>query len=117
MPISRFVAVSLRPASSVLRRTLARTGRVLRLETARLTTDRPRARFSCMTDSLTWAHSNSMGIAWIPRTADAEPVRVAGRMVRGYLLSFLPLRHHRSNAVERVDGRAPACDGTAWMPP
>src|SRR6185436_322836 len=49
----RFVAVSLRPASSVLSRTLARTGSVLRFETARLTTDRPRARFSCMTESFT----------------------------------------------------------------
>src|SRR6478672_4538532 len=53
MPISRLVAVSLSPASSVLSRTLARTGRVLRFETARLTTDRPRARFSCMTESFT----------------------------------------------------------------
>src|SRR5439155_17350506 len=52
-PISRFVVVSRRPPSSVLSRTLARTGRVLRLETARLTTARPRARFSCMTESFT----------------------------------------------------------------
>src|SRR4029077_7712647 len=55
MPISRLVAVSLSPASSVLSRTLARTGSVLRFETARLTTDRPRARFSCMTESFTSA--------------------------------------------------------------
>jgi hypothetical protein len=53
IPISRLVAVSLRPASSVRSRTLASTGRVLRLETARETTDRPRARFSCMTESFT----------------------------------------------------------------
>src|SRR5512143_1088282 len=53
MPISRFVAVSLRPASSVRSRTFASTGRVLRLETARDTTVRPRARFSCMTESFT----------------------------------------------------------------
>src|SRR3954462_5752210 len=60
MPISRFVAVSLRPASSVLSRTFARTGSVLRLETARLTTDRPGARFSCMTESFT---SGSLHVA------------------------------------------------------
>jgi len=53
MPISRFVAVSLRPASSVRRRTFASTGSVLRLETALETTERPRARFSCMTESFT----------------------------------------------------------------
>src|SRR3989304_3869120 len=53
MPISRFVAVSLRPGSSVRSRTLARTGSVLRELTARLTTWRPRARFSCITDSFT----------------------------------------------------------------
>ena len=53
MPISRFVAVSLRPASSVRSRTFASTGSVLRLETARETTERPRARFSCMTESFT----------------------------------------------------------------
>src|SRR3954447_19070360 len=53
MPISRFVAVSLSPASSVRRRTLASTGKVLRLLTALLTTCRPRARFSCMTESFT----------------------------------------------------------------
>src|SRR6476469_839665 len=52
MPISRLVAVSFRPPSSVFRRTFVRTGRE-RFETARLTTDRPRARFSCMTDSFT----------------------------------------------------------------
>src|SRR5262245_18232816 len=76
MPISRFVAVSFRPASSVLRRTFVRTGSE-RLETARLTTDRPRARFSCMTDSfnvgltprsgagaLSWAGSSRAG-PWI----------------------------------------------------
>src|SRR6186997_233624 len=53
MPISRLVAVSLRPASSVRSRTLASTGRELRLLTARLTVDRPRARFSCITESFT----------------------------------------------------------------
>ena len=53
MPISRLVAVSLRPASSVLRRTLLSTGSVLREETARETTDSPRARFSCITESFT----------------------------------------------------------------
>src|SRR6185503_13307872 len=52
-PISRLVVVRRRPPSSVLRRTLASTGRVLLLETARLTTPRPRARFSCITESFT----------------------------------------------------------------
>src|SRR3990170_3250542 len=41
------------PAASVRSRTLARTGSVLRELTARLTTWRPRARFSCITDSFT----------------------------------------------------------------
>jgi hypothetical protein len=50
MPISRFVAVSFSPPSSVRSRTLARTGRVARLATARLTIPSPRARFSCMTE-------------------------------------------------------------------
>src|SRR4029078_6849237 len=76
MPISRLVAVSLSPASSVLSRTLARTGRVLRLETARLTTDRPRARVSCMDESLT---SGSLQLAM-----DQDPgwSEVTGRSVR-----------------------------------
>ena len=50
MPISRFVAVSLRPASCVFSKTLARTGSVARLLTARLTVWSPRARFSCITE-------------------------------------------------------------------
>jgi hypothetical protein len=50
IPISRLVAVSLSPAFSVLRSTFARTGRVARLLTARLTVARPRARFSCITE-------------------------------------------------------------------
>ena len=57
IPISRFVAVSLRPASSVRSSTFARTGSVLRVDTARLTTASPRARFSCMTESFTSGHS------------------------------------------------------------
>src|SRR6476620_11563090 len=106
MPISRLVAVSLRPPSSVLSRTLARTGSVLRLETARLTTDRPRARFSCMTESLT---SGSLHLASrvtagrVGRRSGAIPT---GGRIGGYLLSFFYLRHHRNNAVESVDGRA-----------
>ncbi len=51
IPISRLVAVSFSPAFSVLSRTLASTGRVARLLTARPTTPSPRARFSCMTDT------------------------------------------------------------------
>ena len=53
MPISRLVAVRRRPPSWVLRSTLDRTGNVARLLTARLTRDRPRARFSCIKDSFT----------------------------------------------------------------
>src|SRR5687768_6718498 len=53
IPISRLVAVSLRPASSVRNRTFASTGSVLRLLTARLTVCSPRARFSCIRESFT----------------------------------------------------------------
>ena len=53
MPISRFVAVRRSPPSWVRMRTLDRTGSVARLLTARLTTDRPLARFSCIKDSFT----------------------------------------------------------------
>ena len=45
--------MSLSPASSVRMSTLPRTGSVLRDDTARLTTDRPRARFSCITETFT----------------------------------------------------------------
>ena len=87
IPISRFVAVSLRPASSVLSRTFASTGSVLRVETARLTTDRPRARFSCITESFTWAHSMDR----CPVGADARR-RVAAARIRlvdvGIFLNF-----------------------------
>jgi hypothetical protein len=51
IPISRLVAVSFRPPSCVLSSTLASTGNVARLLTARLTTPSPRARFSCMTET------------------------------------------------------------------
>src|SRR5688500_9439169 len=51
IPISRLVAVSLSPELSVFSSTLASTGSVARLLTARLTVWSPRARFSCMTDT------------------------------------------------------------------
>ena len=51
IPISRLVAVSLRPELSVFSSTLARTGSVARLLTARLTVWSPRARFSCITET------------------------------------------------------------------
>src|SRR5262245_37721493 len=98
MPISRFVAVSLRPASSVLSRTLARTGRVVRLEAARPPTDRPRARFSCMTESLTSGSLHLLGTrGWAGSLlgdgrVGAEAWVRGGRPVgvrRGYLPSFL----------------------------
>src|SRR3990170_6526988 len=77
MPISRLVAVSFSPASSVLSRTLARTGSVLRLETARVTTDRPRARFSCMTESLT----DALQFDDQARRAGGWPGRRTGRVL------------------------------------
>ena len=90
MPISRFVAVSLRPASSVRRRTFASTGRVLRLETARDTTDRPRARFSCMTESFTCGVSRGlperMGVdrSVVRDPGDPTRTRSAGRLSTGW---------------------------------
>jgi hypothetical protein len=48
---------------------------VLRLDTARLTIDNPRARFSCITESFTWA------------SLHIEPGR-GRRGSCGYLLSF-----------------------------
>ena len=127
-PISRLVAVSLSPASSVLSRTLASTGSVLRLETARLTTDRPRARFSCMTESLTsgslqLGRVRAVAAARVPVGSSAmgrgcpEPVSVG----RGYLLSIFSLRHHRHNAVDRgmalVDVRSAggSTEARPWM--
>ena len=115
IPISRLVAVSLSPASSVLSRTLARTGRVLRLETARLTTDRPRARFSCMTESFTSGSLHTRRRVG-PRVAAGRPavgspragpaVRDRAWSGRGYLPSIFSSRHHRSNGVDSVDGHA-----------
>ena len=81
MPISRLVAVSLSPASSVRSSTLASTGRELRLLTARLTTDRPRARFSCITESFT-----------------------SGLPAPRYRVGIFSSRHHH-HAVDGVDDR------------
>src|SRR3954447_1141479 len=101
MPISRFVAVSFRPASSVLRRTFVRTGRE-RFETARLTTDRPRARFSCMTESFTWAYSKVTDRVQPGGGHGMARPRKSGR----YLLPIFSFRHHRHHGVDVVDGRS-----------
>src|SRR6478752_9575904 len=129
MPISRFVAVSLRPASSVRRRTFASTGRVLRLETARDTTDRPRARFSCMTESFTCGVSRGlperMGVDRSVVEDPGDPTRTTfrGQVVYRveWLVSIFSFHHHRHIAVDVVDGHAPACGagllatvGTLW---
>src|SRR6187200_1098112 len=116
MPISRLVAVSFSPASSVLSSTFARTGRVLRLLTARLTTDSPRARFSCMTDSFTWATpTQATGPSALPATLPwrfLQPVPGGRSLVGAYLLSFFLPRHHRHHGVGRVDSeRAPCRSG------
>ena len=78
--------MSFRPPSSVLSRTFVRTGSE-RFETARLTTDRPRARFSCMTESFTSGLTPSDG-AGLGRVGP-DRGRATGRaVVRGYLLSI-----------------------------
>ncbi len=111
IPISRFVAVSLRPASSVRIRTLPRTGRVLRDETARLTTDRPRARFSCMTETFTsgslrgsegWSSEGAGSVRRVGPGLAAGlgapgPWGGVGRSI--HILE----RHHRHHAVDGVD--------------
>ncbi len=84
MPISRLVAVSFRPASSVRSSTLASTGRELRPLTARLTTDRPRARFSCITESFT-----------------------SGLPAPRYRVGIFSSRHHH-HGVDGVDDRSSA---------
>ena len=115
IPISRFVAVSLRPASSVLRRTLARTGRVLRDETARLATARPRARFSCMTDSFTWAPPDDSGRRWVARPGRAG-LRRSGWVV--IVLSIFSPHHRHHQAVDRGDGAVAAVRASGpWTRP
>src|SRR5207247_7541169 len=83
-----FVAVSLRPASSVFRRTFVRTGRE-RFETARLTTDRPRARFSCMTESFT---SGSLQVTEpvVPTGRETGPRGPVGRLWVSSLYLLIP---------------------------
>src|SRR5882762_8890571 len=104
MPISRLVAVSFRPASSVLSRTLASTGRVDLVDTARLTTDRPRARFSCMTDSFTSASLHFRRIRHLRHSSHCPRSEVQGGIPRRrwpggptvvgvYLLPIFSLRH------------------------
>src|SRR3954469_16366193 len=117
MPISRFVAVSFRPASSVLRRTLARTGSVEGVETARLTTDRPRARFSCMTESFTSGTPAQRGSP-LGRVAARSAVRSIAARGSVSLCSYLPPifspRHHRRNGVDDVDAPEWLSAATAW---
>jgi hypothetical protein len=92
-----------------LRRTLARTGRVLRLETARLTTDRPRARFSCMTESLTSMALQSMSVARDGvrrRGPKVQALLVAGRKARPgsdpSVVGIFPLSSHSVITVVRL---------------
>src|SRR6266511_5564453 len=103
MPISRLVAVNLSPASSVRRRTLARTGSVLRVETARLATDRPRARFSCMTESFTSflqtgpLRARALLADWPPGVAQSR--RADGSLIQPIFSSH----HHRHHGVDGGD--------------
>src|SRR5262245_1240831 len=105
-PISRFVVVRRRPPSSVLSRTLARTGRVLRLETARLAAPRPRARFSCMTESFTSGPLQERGgsrkVVREGCAAQAPGPREVASYRCAYLPRFFSLRHHHHHAVDRV---------------
>jgi hypothetical protein len=98
-----------------LSRTFVRTGSE-RFETARLTTDRPRARFSCMTESFT---SGSLQLAVgapraVPRVdgdriVDRIQAAGLGRTIGGYLLSIFSFRHHRHHGVDRVDDPSSTC--------
>src|SRR5690242_6789378 len=117
-PISRLVVVRRRPPSSVLSRTLARTGSVLRLETARLTTARPRARFSCMTESFTsgplQGRGGSRRFVREGCAAQGPGSREVASVWCAYLPRFSWVRHHRHNDVERVDGRARSHSKCRW---
>ncbi len=109
IPISRFVAVSFRPASSVRRSTLASTGRVLRLDTAWLTTERPRARFSWMTDRFTDVSLRVRG--------QEGPVGGRGRappVGSSWMSSSHEPHRHIHHGVDGVDGRAAACGAGRW---
>ena len=76
MPISRFVSVSFRPASSVRRSTLASTGKVLRLLTARLTTCNPPRRGSPASGKASRPSSS------LPSKVDAVRLKPFGRPAR-----------------------------------
>src|SRR5687767_271419 len=116
IPISRLVAVSLSPEFSVLSSTLASTGRVARLLTARLTVPRPRARFSCITEMFM---PTSPAAPWMgyPRFAPLlytvhlegySPVAVSRRRVDGVdEACFRPRGRARGG---RVDNFAPLAD-------
>ena len=85
---------------------MASTGSVLRLETARETTERPRARFSCITESFT---------SGCPQVQARGEGSLADRALAGSRRESLvdrpifSFRHHRHIAVDTVDRDAPAC--------
>src|SRR5688572_17561172 len=116
IPISRLVAVSLSPEFSVLSSTLASTGRVARLLTARLTVPRPRARFSCITEMFM---PTSPAVPWMgyPRFAPLlytvhlegySSVAVSRRRVDG--VDEAPYRPLGRARAGRVDNLAPSAD-------
>ena len=106
-------------------------GQVLLLETARLTTARPRARFSCITESFTSGHSKGGRVKAMTGARRglgcvAQGSRVPRSRLRSLCVSslFTKVRHHRHNGVEPVDGHAPARSirrgpirATSWTPP
>ena len=118
MPISRLVAVSFRPLSSVLSRTFASTGSVARLLTARLTTPRPRARFSCITEMFIRS-SSSPRLSVLSHWKNTYSAVVPRRGVNVVDRCALPRSDGSHSAVgirvPTVDGRgrfgAPAVDG------
>ena len=120
-PISRFVVVRRRPPSSVLRRTFASTGSVLLLETARLTTPRPRARFSCMTESFTSGPLHGRGQSRGSRSkgcvAQGSRALAKPRQSYVYLPSFFYVRHHHHHGVDSVDGHARRRSAAPWTMP
>ena len=87
---------------------MASTGRVLRLETARETTERPRARFSCMTESFTSGCLQQLRGGRAAACRRRPGVPAIGRLARGGIRGWndrpiFSFRHHRHLAVDTVD--------------